>query len=135
MASIVLPPMSVVLPASAIGLFSIGVLNVNNIRDMATDAGTRNTIPLRIGERRAKIYHTFLIVGGWLLLIVYTLIVTPLTHWASYLYMVTLPLYVVHLRGVWHSSGRALDPMLPMLVISTFALAILLGVGQLISNA
>ena len=37
------------LPASAIGLFSVGVLNVNNIRDMETDARTRKTIPLRIG--------------------------------------------------------------------------------------
>ena len=44
------------LPSSAIGLFSIGVLNVNNIRDMASDQGLRKTIPLRIGEHPAVLH-------------------------------------------------------------------------------
>ena len=34
------------LPAASIGFFSVGVLNVNNIRDMSTDAATRMTVPL-----------------------------------------------------------------------------------------
>ena len=46
------------LPASAIGCFSVGVLNVNNIRDMESDAEHRVTIPLKIGSRKAKIYQT-----------------------------------------------------------------------------
>ena len=43
------------MPASAIGLFSVAVLNVNNIRDMATDKGIRHTVPLRIAESKAEI--------------------------------------------------------------------------------
>lgn len=113
------------LPASAIGLFSIGVLNVNNIRDMASDQGLRKTIPLRIGERPAKIYHTLLITTGWGLLIVYNLLqpYTPL----QWLCLLTLPLYIFHLYGVWHRSDRQLDPMLPLLVITTFLLSLLNG--------
>ena len=38
----------------------------------------------------------------------------------------TLPLYIVHLRGVWTRKDRALDPMLPLLVMSTFLLSLLL---------
>lgn len=112
------------LPACGIGLFSIGVLNVNNIRDMQSDAGTRVTVPLKIGERRAKIYHTFLIVGGWACFLTYSFCVT-LNAW----YFILLPAYAVHLAGVWKHTGKALDPMLPLLVMSTFALSILFGLG------
>jgi 1,4-dihydroxy-2-naphthoate octaprenyltransferase len=44
----------VLLPAAAIGCFSVGVLNVNNIRDMDDDrlAGKR-TIPVRFGKNIA----------------------------------------------------------------------------------
>ena len=113
------------LPASAVGCFSVGVLNVNNIRDMATDAGTRVTTPLRIGERNAKIYQTALIVAGWLMLAVY-LIAQARTPW-QWIGVVTLPLYVRHLAGVWRLRGQQLDRMLPLLVMSTFVLALLTG--------
>ena len=45
------------------------------------------------------------------------------------MWALTLPLYILHLRGVWTRSGKALDPMLPLLVMSTFLLSILMGIG------
>lgn len=39
---------------------------------------------------------------------------------------------MVHLRGVWTRTEKALDPMLPLLVMSTFILSILAGAGFLI---
>ncbi len=113
------------LPASAVGLFSVGVLNVNNIRDMASDEGIRRTVPLRIGERKAKIYQTVLITSGCLLFFGY-LLCQPATPW-RWLSLVTLPLYAMHLAGVWKRSGKSLDPMLPLLVITTFLLSLLAG--------
>lgn len=118
------------LPASAIGLFSVGVLNVNNIRDMETDARTRKTIPLRIGERNAKIYQTALVAGGWICMTVFTFLRIP-DPW-HFLFLATLPLFVIHIVGVWKKSGKALDPMLPLLVMSTFAFSILGGLGFLV---
>ena len=112
---------------AAIGLFSVGVLNVNNIRDMKSDAGTRVTVPLKLGEHRAKVYHTILITGGWVLMLLFTILFT--SGWTPYLYIITLPLYAKHLAGVWKRSGKELDPMLPMLVISTFIFALLAGTG------
>lgn len=119
--------LSTLLPGAAVGLFSVGVLNVNNMRDMKSDAGTRITVPLKLGERRAKIYHTILICGGWCLMLLYTILFTK--GWQPYLYMLTLPLYIKHLIGIWKRSGRELDPMLPMLVISTLIFALLAGTG------
>ena len=115
------------LPASAIGFFSVGVLNVNNIRDMETDAANRVTVAIKLGERKAKIYQTVLICLGWACMVAYCLLCWPsVWHW---LWTLTLPLYILHLRGVWTRSGKALDPMLPLLVLSTFALCLLAGTG------
>ena len=120
----------VLIPASAIGLFSIGVLNTNNIRDMETDAGTRITIPLKIGLRNARIYHTILITVGWALLAIFLLCKgISLWHW---LIALLLPLYIIHLRGVWIYSGHRLDKMLPLLVMTTFLLACLLSLTYII---
>ena len=121
-----------ILPAVGIGLFSIGVLNVNNIRDMASDAGTRVTIPLKIGERRAKIYHTVLIVGGWICFLVLPFVTIERQGYFGWLFIIPMIGFITHLRGVWKRAGKALDPMLPLLVISTFLLAIFFGLGLVI---
>lgn len=119
-----------VLPASAIGLFSVGVLNVNNMRDMESDARTRVTIPLLLGLKRARIYHTVLIALGWVLMITYTALTADAIM--PYIYVLVLPLYIKHLSCVWRLPQDKLDPMLPMLVLSTFALSLLAGTGSLI---
>lgn len=115
-----------VLPAVTIGCFSVGVLNVNNIRDMESDAANRVTIPLKLGAVNAKIYQTVLIVFGWLCMLLFTLV--TYTSPVNFLYCLTLPLYSIHLRMVWNRNGPSLDPALPLLVLSTFAFALLAGI-------
>lgn len=117
------------LPASAIGCFSVGVLNVNNIRDMESDAEHRVTIPLKIGSRKAKIYQTSLIVTAWICILAFTL--ASYTSGWNFLYLATLPLYALHLNMVWKRDGKSLDPALPLLVITTFVFALLAGIGYL----
>lgn len=116
-----------VLPAAAIGFFSVGVLNVNNIRDMKTDAATRTTVALKLGLHRARIYQTVLVVAGWLAMVAFCQcrIFDP---W-HYLYALSLPLFVMHLRGVWKLEDRALDSVFPLLVMGTFLFAVLSGIG------
>ena len=115
------------LPGAAAGCFSVGVLNVNNIRDMETDAANRVTMAIRLGGKRAKIYQTILIVLGWILMLAYCQL--RMFSWWHYLFVITLPLFILHLRGVWKHTGKALDPMLPLLVISTFLFCLLAGLG------
>ena len=125
-----LPPLVMLLPASAIGCFSVGVLNVNNIRDMKTDAVNRVTVAIKLGMKGARIYQTLLIALGWVLLLTFCAVYDfALGH---FVFIITLPLYIKHLHGTWTRSERALDPMLPLLVISTFLLSILAGAGFLI---
>ena len=115
------------LPATTIGLFSVGVLNTNNIRDIKTDAPNRVTVAIRLGVHKARIYETILIVLGWACMIAYTFLRTPdIRHW---LYVLTLPLFAMHLRGVWTHEEGALDKYLPMLVMASFLFSILAGIG------
>lgn len=125
-----LPSLIMLLPASAIGCFSVGVLNVNNIRDMKTDAVNRVTVAIKLGMKGARIYQTILVTLGWALILVFCAVYDFAP--GHYIFIITIPLYIKHLQGVWTRSERALDPMLPMLVISTFFLSILAGAGFLI---
>lgn len=125
-----LPPILMLLPAAAIGLFSVGVLNVNNTRDMKTDAVNRVTVAIRLGLRGARIYQTVLIAMGWVLMVTFCLLYKPAP--GHFLFLAVAPLHMVHLRGVWTRTEKALDPMLPLLVMSTFILSILAGAGFLI---
>ena len=116
----------ILLPAAAIGCFSVAVLNVNNIRDMKSDAETRTTVALKLGLRRARIYQTVLIAAGWVLMTVFA--ATEPLHWLHFAYVLALPGFVKHLHGVWTREDRALDPMLPLLVVSTFTFALFAGI-------
>ena len=100
---------------------------MNNIRDMKTDAATRVTIPIRIGEKWAKVYQTALIVAGWGCMFAYAF--SRMYSLWHYLFVLTLPLFVMHVAGVWKRHGKDLDPMLPLLVVSTFLFAVLGGLG------
>lgn len=108
-------------PAVGVGLLSVAVLNVNNIRDMATDQGIRRTIPLRIGERRAKWYQTVLVVVG------VACFLSPFPaafHWLFwFLWAILVVGLGLHIAIVWRAHGKFLDPALPLLVLSTFFIA------------
>jgi 1,4-dihydroxy-2-naphthoate octaprenyltransferase len=119
----------VALPASACGLWSVGVLNINNIRDMESDRKNRVTIPILLGERGAKIYQCVLELLPFVLLTAYChLRQSPY----PYAILVFLPLYVVHLYGVMRATGRELDPRLPQLSLLTIAACVAFGVLQLL---
>lgn len=116
-----------ILPASAFGLWSVGVLNVNNIRDMKSDAATRSTVAIKLGARNARIYHTLLITLAWVLMLSYTALSAESLR--EYFYIVLIPLSVLHLKAIWTKSDRELDPMLPMLVMTTFGISLLIAAG------
>lgn len=116
---------TLLLPATTIGCFSVGVLNVNNIRDIESDRTNRVTVPIKIGVRKAKIYQTTLVVLGWGSMLVFSTI--HFTSILNFLYLITLPLYILHLVMVWKRSGKNLDPALPLLVLSTFVFAVIAG--------
>jgi 1,4-dihydroxy-2-naphthoate octaprenyltransferase len=115
------------LPATAIGFLSVGVLNLNNMRDEASDRkSNKNTIVVKIGVAKAKKYHYFLIVSAMVLVLIFAVLNDYRLD--QYLFLLAYIPLTKHLITVYKNQDtRALDPELKKLALSTFALSILLA--------
>jgi 1,4-dihydroxy-2-naphthoate octaprenyltransferase len=121
-------PAIVLLPASALGFLSAGVLNINNMRDIDNDAAAgKRTIVVRMGLANAKKYHAVLILMALVFLFLYTQakIISPL----QMLYLVVTPLFMIHLVSVLGKESEAMDSNLKQLAIFTLILVICFGLN------
>jgi 1,4-dihydroxy-2-naphthoate octaprenyltransferase len=117
------------LPATSIGFLSVGVLNLNNIRDEEGDrkAG-KNTLVVKNGNAWAKKYHFFLVISAMILVLIFAFLND--FHFDQYLFVVAYFPLISHLMTVYkNKSPRLLDPELKKLAISTFLLSVLLALS------
>ncbi len=121
-----------ILPALSCGFFSIGVLNVNNIRDIESDriAG-KFSIPVRIGRDKAIRYHWFLLLAGIFSAIAYSLLTA--TSWWSWIFLFSLPLFLRNGLAVTKKPSDQLDPYLKQMALSTLVFVVLFGLGLILS--
>lgn len=123
---------TVFLPATTVGLLSVGVLNLNNMRDRESDTkANKITLVVKIGDEFAKYYHYYLLIASFLLALIYVML-----HYRSpkqFLFVIAfLPIFK-HLYTVYKNvDAKKLDPELKILALSTFLFALLFGIGQII---
>ena len=121
-----------IFPALTCGLFSIAVLNINNIRDIESDrkAG-KFSVPVRIGKKNAVIYHWILLGGGLTTAIVYA----GLTYRSpfQFLFLLAIPLFLRNGLAVTMKAPVELDPYLKQMALSTMLFVVLFGVGFLLA--
>ena len=122
-----------VLPALSCGLFSVAVLNVNNIRDIESDrTAGKLSIPVRLGREKAVVYHWILLVGGIAAAVIYTLINYEFAY--QWLFLILLPFLFKNAKGVANNTDpKILDPYLKQMAISTLLFVLLFGMGLIIS--
>ena len=122
-----------ILPALSCGFFSIGVLNINNIRDIESDkkAG-KFSIPVRIGRQKAITYHWFLLISGLLSSTVYSLL-TYQSPW-QFLFLLSAPLFIKNVLTISQKPSSELDPYLKQMALSTLLFVILFGIGTGLSQ-
>ena len=115
------------LPATAIGLLSVSVLNLNNMRDQLSDKKSgKNTIVVKIGAENAKKYHYFLVISAMLMVLLFAYL--NVFHFDQYVFVVAYFPLTSHLIKVYKNKDpRALDPELKKVAISTFLLSVLLS--------
>lgn len=110
--------------AFTIGLLSIAVLNLNNMRDHKNDkASNKRTLVVILGFENAKIYHTLVITGAFIGLFLF--IVAKQWWWSS---IALLPFVVLfrHSITVWKiQNPKDLDPEMKKVALSTFMIALL----------
>ena len=106
----------VVHAAVAIAMPIIGVLNLNNIRDIENDRlHGKRTLASRLGKRRAKIYH------AGLLAVCFVLFVCLRHYWV----LLALPVIVWHVWYIFRHDGHDLDRQMPVLMFTTLVIAAL----------
>ena len=121
------------LPATACGLLAVAVLNVNNIRDLDSDrmAG-KQSIPVRLGLRRARRYHWLLLGLAVLCAVAYTLL-TYTSPW-QFLFLLAVPLLVRNGVAVARTDALpTLNPWLRQMSLAALAFAVLFALGYALS--
>jgi 1,4-dihydroxy-2-naphthoate octaprenyltransferase len=122
---------SVLLPASAMGFLSNAVLNINNMRDYENDkASGKNSLVVKLGLKKAFVYHCFLIIGAFVCLTVF--LVLKHTPYYTYAFWLLFPLFLKDLITIKKTKPEQLDPFLGRQVKHTFLLVVVFGVLPLL---
>lgn len=117
--------------AIGIGMLSIAVLNLNNMRDNENDKLVNKiTIVVSMGFEKAKIYHTLLIVGSFIGILTFILLNE---WWYSLIALLPYIILTKHLSKVWKTKiPQTLDPELKKVALSTFAISILFLISTIL---
>lgn len=117
------------LPATACGLLATAVLNINNVRDIETDAASgKITLAVRLGRNRAIAYHWGLL-GAALLATVAFLLTQPASLWPWIFLPAMKPLADAAHTLRQSFDGEVLTGALKKTAISAFLYSLLLSIG------
>lgn len=121
-----------ILPATALGFLSVGVLNLNNMRDLEADEKVgKITFAVKLGMSKAKLYHFLLIGGAMVLTLVFSILYFVEPY--NFLYLISFIPLIIHLNKIKEAKKPDdFDSQLKVLALSTFLFSILLGVGYIL---
>ena len=120
-----------ILPALSMGLFATAVLNVNNIRDIESDrAAGKKSIALRLGNKKAVVYHILLLSVGYVSSIIYIAFL-PFTFNRLVVLIALVPLIINARAIIKLKDPKLLDPYLKQMAIASLLFMLLFGVSIL----
>ena len=122
----------VLLPATSVGLLSVGVLNLNNMRDMENDSKTgKKTLVVKIGSSNAKLYHLCLIGLAMISACLYSYM--QWISWYQLIFLISFPLLFSNILVVFQNEeAKLLDPELKKLALSTLLFSLSFGIGLIL---
>ncbi len=97
--------------AVAMGLLTVAILVVNNLRDIESDRNSnKRTLAVRFGERSARLEYTICLIGAYLI---------PVALWGAgnlpllgLLVFLTIPTSIRLVQAVYTDTGKALNKTL-----------------------
>ena len=125
--------MQTILACISIGVWSVGVLNLNNMRDQENDKlSNKNTLAVKFGYDGAKNYHIGLLIIG---IISWTILLCSLyVKDKNAIYFIALLPYFFFIKHLLKIKKIELpkdfDPELKVLALSTFLAALLLFISS-----
>jgi 1,4-dihydroxy-2-naphthoate octaprenyltransferase len=121
------------LPASAVGLLSASVLNLNNMRDIESDeVSGKKTLALRLGFKKAMVYEIILLQLPLLLVLVFMMmngLHTQGKYYAFIFFILMLPMTGLRRKIMQVNEPKELDPFLKQVGIMTLTMAVLVAFG------
>ncbi|MFD1015089.1 1,4-dihydroxy-2-naphthoate octaprenyltransferase [Winogradskyella rapida] len=122
----------VLLPAVALGLLSVAVLNLNNMRDLESDTNAgKITLAIKLGKKGAKRYHFALVLGAMFLMVLFSILYYVEPY--NFLYLIGFIPLIKHLNNVKKAEqADDFDSQLKVVALSTFLIAVFLGVGYIL---
>ncbi len=121
------------LPGTAVGMMSMAVLNLNNMRDIESDRlSGKNSFALKIGFKNAMIYEMVLLQLPLLLILTFLGINGFMQEQNYYVFIVMIllfPLSKLRRKILSVKEPKELDQYLKQVGIMTFVMAILTAAG------
>lgn len=117
-----------VLPAITMGLLSVAVLNLNNMRDILNDRTSgKITLAVRMGSNFSKLYHSLLIMGSFVAMVYF---LVEIKQELAFIGLLPYLVLFLHVRKVMATRDpKEFDPELKKVALLTFAIALLTTVG------
>ncbi|AZA83811.1 1,4-dihydroxy-2-naphthoate octaprenyltransferase [Chryseobacterium lactis] len=126
------------LPGTAVGMMSMAVLNLNNMRDIESDKlSGKNSFALRIGFKNAMIYEMILLQLPLILVLIFLGINGFIQQQNYYVFIVMIllfPLTKLRRNIMSVKEPKELDQYLKQVGIMTFVMAILTAAGLNLFN-
>ena len=123
----------ILLPASAIGMMSAAVLNLNNMRDIESDRiSGKKSLALRLGFKNAMIYQMALMQLPLILILIWLGLQGFFQTGKYYPFIVMIllfPMMGLRRKILATKEPKALDPFLKQVGILTLMMAVLLAAG------
>ncbi len=123
----------ILLPATAVGLLSAAVLNLNNMRDIESDAVSgKKTLALRLGFKKAMVYEIILLQLPLIIMLIFMMmneLHTQGKYYAFIFFILMLPMTALRRKIMQVSEPKELDPFLKQVGIMTLTMSILVAFG------
>ncbi|WP_234111328.1 1,4-dihydroxy-2-naphthoate octaprenyltransferase [Chryseobacterium sp. R2A-55] len=123
----------ILIPATSIGMMSTAVLNLNNMRDIESDAlSGKKTLALRLGFKYAMIYEVILLMLPLILILVFLGVNGFIKEGKYYPFIVMIllfPMTALRRKIMTVNEPKELDPFLKQVGILTLMMAVLLALG------
>ena len=123
----------ILIPATAVGMLSTAVLNLNNMRDIESDElSGKKTLALRLGFKYAMLYEIVLLMLPLILILTFLGVNGFIKDGKYYPFIVMIlvfPMTALRRKIMAVKEPRELDPFLKQVGILTLMMAVLLAFG------
>lgn len=123
----------ILLPGTAVGMMSMAVLNLNNMRDIESDRlSGKNSLALRLGFKNAMIYEMILLQLPLVLILIFFGIngfIQSQNYYVFIVMILLIPFAKLRRKIMSVKEPKELDQYLKQVGILTFTMAVLTAIG------